>query len=45
MGRMIGVMALDHGGVEEVERCAKGDRGRSMAENIRRKGGGREGEK
>jgi hypothetical protein len=42
---MIGVMALDYEGVEEVAECGKGDRGRSMAKNIRQKGGGREGEK
>ena len=41
MGRMIGVMASDYEGVEEVARCEKGDRGRSMVEDIRRKGGGK----
>jgi hypothetical protein len=39
---MIGVMASDYEGVEEVARCEKGDRGRFMAEDIRRKGGRRE---
>jgi hypothetical protein len=38
---MIGVMASDYEGVEEVVRCEKGDRGRFMAEDIRRKGGRR----
>jgi hypothetical protein len=38
---MIGVMASDYEGVEEVARCEKGDRGH-MAEDIRRKGGRRE---
>jgi hypothetical protein len=39
---MIGVMASDYEGVEEVARCEKGDRGRFMAEDIRQKGGRRE---
>jgi hypothetical protein len=38
---MIGVMASDYVGVEEVARCEKGDRGRFMVEDIRRKGGGK----
>jgi hypothetical protein len=36
---MIGVMASDYEGVEEVARCEKGDRGRFMEEDIRWKGG------
>jgi hypothetical protein len=36
---MIGVMASDYEGVEEVARCEKGDRGQFIAEDIRRKGG------
>jgi hypothetical protein len=36
---MIGVMASDYEGMEEVARCEKGGRGRFMAEDIRKKGG------
>jgi hypothetical protein len=39
---MIGVMASDYEVVEEVARCEKGDRGRFMAEDNRRKEGRRE---
>jgi hypothetical protein len=39
MGRMIGVMASDYEGMEEVARCEKGGRGRFMVEDIRKKGG------
>ena len=39
---MIGVMASDYEGVEEVVKCEKGDRGRFMAKDIRQKGGRRE---
>jgi hypothetical protein len=42
MGLMIGVMASDYEGVEEVAWCEKGDKGRFMVENIRQKGGRRE---
>jgi hypothetical protein len=37
MGRMIGVMASDYEGVEEVARCERGDRGDTWRDN-RRKG-------
>jgi hypothetical protein len=36
---MIGVMASDYVGVEEVARCEKGDKGWFMADDIRQKGG------
>jgi hypothetical protein len=39
MGLMIGVMASDYEGVEEVARCEKGDRGWLMAKDLRRKEG------
>jgi len=35
---MIGVMVSDYEGMEEVARCEKGDRGRFMVGDIRRKG-------
>ena len=38
MGRMIGVMASDYEGMEEVARCEKGDRGGQMVKDNMRKG-------
>jgi hypothetical protein len=37
-GARNGMVASDYEGVKEVARCEKGDRGRHMAEDTRRKG-------